>query len=471
MKKKQLVAALAAAFVVGVAGTAFANNPFVDVPAKHWAYEYVNKLAKAGVVDGYGDGTFRGDKQITRYEMAVITAKAMAKLEKADADQKMMINKLSAEFGAELDKLGVRVSNLEKNSSTIKFTGDARLRYRDGLANAEGFNSADKDTDSRVQERIRLYANAKVSDKIDVAARFSSQWANGSKTYNNANGVAVDYAKFSVKDFYGTTLDIGRQALWLGQGLLADTAGGFDAAKVTFGNKLKVSAAYGNIEPGGATWTSAGFATTANRINAAETFKYDTTSTTVIRDKAAGTKGTMLHNVAIVDAGYNFSKDFGMTATYFASQDSALKDKVNVWAVGAKATLSPVFKLTGEYAQNTKSTTYTYEANSAAAGSTPVTITADKPEALWLKLDYKGAKKAAVGTWGAYADYRDIDYGVVDTGLTTLNQANNVKGWGLGFNYTLAKNTVLTANYEKLETKSTGADLPDFTLVKVDFNF
>ena len=111
--KKSLIVTLALVFILGIAGTAFAAaNPFVDVPAKHWAYESVSKLAAAGIVDGYGDGTFRGDKTMTRYEMAQIVAKAMAKSDKADAQMKATIDKLAVEFAAELNNLGVRVAKL-----------------------------------------------------------------------------------------------------------------------------------------------------------------------------------------------------------------------------------------------------------------------------------------------------------------------------------------------------------------------
>ncbi|MBR3050627.1 MAG: S-layer homology domain-containing protein, partial [Selenomonadaceae bacterium] len=78
--KKTVAAALTAAFVVGVSSSAFAAaNPFSDVPAGHWAYNSVSKLAAEGVIEGYGDGTYRGDRNITRYEMAQMIAKAMAK--------------------------------------------------------------------------------------------------------------------------------------------------------------------------------------------------------------------------------------------------------------------------------------------------------------------------------------------------------------------------------------------------------
>ena len=64
--KKSLV--LAMAMALGVTASAYAANPFSDVPAGHWAYDSVAKLAAAGVVDGYADGAFAGDKLITRYK-------------------------------------------------------------------------------------------------------------------------------------------------------------------------------------------------------------------------------------------------------------------------------------------------------------------------------------------------------------------------------------------------------------------
>ena len=128
--KKRLVTALALMFGLGIGATAFAAaNPFVDVPAKHWAYDAVNKLAKAGIVDGYGDGTFRGDRTMTRYEMAQIVAKAMARSDKADAETKATIDKLATEFSAEIENLGVRVAKLEKKSDNLKFDGNLRVRY------------------------------------------------------------------------------------------------------------------------------------------------------------------------------------------------------------------------------------------------------------------------------------------------------------------------------------------------------
>ena len=75
--KKTLVSALTTTLVVGAASTTFAAaNPFSDVPADHWAYDAVSQLAADGVIEGYGDTTFRGNQNITRYEMAQMIAKA-----------------------------------------------------------------------------------------------------------------------------------------------------------------------------------------------------------------------------------------------------------------------------------------------------------------------------------------------------------------------------------------------------------
>ena len=138
--KKSLV--LAMAMALGVTASAYAANPFSDVPAGHWAYDSVNKLAAAGIVDGYGNGTFGGDRLMTRYEMAQIVAKAMAKGANVD--------RLAAEFADELDSLGVRVAALEKKSDNVKITGEFRALY----ANHEGKGSISNDYESTLRSRI-----------------------------------------------------------------------------------------------------------------------------------------------------------------------------------------------------------------------------------------------------------------------------------------------------------------------------
>ena len=149
--KKSLV--LAMAMALGVTASAYAANPFSDVPAGHWAYDAVNKLAAEGIVNGYPDGTFGGDKLMTRYEMAQIVAKAMANGANVD--------KLAAEFADELDSLGVRVANLEKKSDNVKITGQIRASYRD-------VDGDKKSHEGRL--RTRLFVNGAINEDWTLPA-------------------------------------------------------------------------------------------------------------------------------------------------------------------------------------------------------------------------------------------------------------------------------------------------------------
>ena len=128
--KKTLVSALTTALVVGAASTTFAAaNPFADVPADHWAYDAVAQLVQDGIINGYGDGTYVGDQNMSRYEMAQIVAKAMAKSDAADNNNKALIDKLAAEFSDELANLGVRVADLEAKTDNVKWQGLVRYDW------------------------------------------------------------------------------------------------------------------------------------------------------------------------------------------------------------------------------------------------------------------------------------------------------------------------------------------------------
>lgn len=126
---RKLVASLVSCLVLGSV-SAYAANPFSDVEPSSWAYQSVEQLASAGIINGYPDGTFKGNKDITRYEMAQMVAKAMANQDRANAEQQAMINRLADEFSNELNTLGVRVAKLEDQVGNVKVTGNYRLRYR-----------------------------------------------------------------------------------------------------------------------------------------------------------------------------------------------------------------------------------------------------------------------------------------------------------------------------------------------------
>ena len=88
MQKRKRILTTLAIMTCALSSTASAaQNPFSDVPENHWAYDAVAQLAKDGIIEGYGDATFQGGRSITRYEMAQMVAKAMAKKEVPAADK------------------------------------------------------------------------------------------------------------------------------------------------------------------------------------------------------------------------------------------------------------------------------------------------------------------------------------------------------------------------------------------------
>ena len=228
--KKSLV--LAMAMALGVTASAYAANPFSDVPAGHWAYDAVNKLAAEGVVDGYPDGTYGGDKLMTRYEMAQIVAKAMAKGANVD--------KLAAEFADELDSLGVRVANLEKKADNVKVTGEIRYSYRD----------VDGDVNSNESVlRSRLWVNGQINEDWSYTGMLENeQTFHGEDDQEKDLGASGDddlsLARAYVEGRVGG-LDVvaGRYNEVTFSGNILDA--NLDMARISYGDKIKVSAAAG----------------------------------------------------------------------------------------------------------------------------------------------------------------------------------------------------------------------------------
>ena len=236
--KKQFAAIFAATAVLGVT-TAFAANPFSDVTPDSWAYQAVSQLAAAGIVNGYPDGTFKGQNDITRYEMAQMVAKAMANQDRANAEQQAMINRLADEFSNELNNLGVRVARLEDRVGNVKVTGDARLRYRDA-----------EHAKSKFDARARVQFNAKVNDRTDAVVRLTSGnfELGNSTTEGNANAT-IDRAYVNHKFGERVSLKAGRFGQVIGGGLMFD--GTFDGAQLNVGNdKIQAQAAYGYMVSG-----------------------------------------------------------------------------------------------------------------------------------------------------------------------------------------------------------------------------
>ena len=172
MKKKTLVSAVLAATIMGTTSVSLAaENMFSDVPLDHWAYDAIAKLAEDGIIEGYGDTGFGGDKAITRYEMAQLVAKAQANQENARAVDKAAIEKLQQEFDSELKG---EVQNLRKDVDDLKgrmgWYGDARVRYYlNKKMNGTSDNAGGRRT--QFQERVRLGFWFQIDDNLTVDGR------------------------------------------------------------------------------------------------------------------------------------------------------------------------------------------------------------------------------------------------------------------------------------------------------------
>ena len=238
--KKILALAAVAALTAGV--SAYAANPFSDVTADDWAYQAVSDLSAQGVVEGYPDGTFKGERNMTRYELAQIVARLMAKEDQLNAEQQATLDKLAGEYADELANLGVRVSNLEKKVGNISWSGDAKMMYTN---NAKKAGEGSEDT---YKGRIRLNVKGQVNDATYVQGRILTNiyFKDAGKDDGNTT---MD--RLFVNHSFGdkTSVVLGRQDLTVFGGLEYDDA--FDGAKLAYNDgKFDAYAAFGQLNAG-----------------------------------------------------------------------------------------------------------------------------------------------------------------------------------------------------------------------------
>jgi hypothetical protein len=119
-------------------------DKFTDLPKSHWAYEAVSLLAKEGIIDGYSDKTFKGDKEMTRYEMAQVVAKAMANQSKANIALRALIDKLAVEFALDMNKISTRLEKVEKQQAKIKISGELSEQYKVKKENGVSKSATDR---------------------------------------------------------------------------------------------------------------------------------------------------------------------------------------------------------------------------------------------------------------------------------------------------------------------------------------
>lgn len=170
-----------AAFFAATAFTVSAANPFADVDTSSWAYQAVCQLSDQGVVDGYPDGTFKGDKNVSRYELAQIIARLMAKEGSLNDSQKAAVRKLSAEYAGELQSLGVRVTELEKKTGNLSNITEIRVQ---DIPRYDNVYKDNKSSHDELSLRVRLNTMANVNDRSTVYSQLETTMSmNGSTPF------------------------------------------------------------------------------------------------------------------------------------------------------------------------------------------------------------------------------------------------------------------------------------------------
>ena len=415
---KKHLAVLAATAVLGVT-SAFAANPFSDVTPQDWAYQAVAQLASQGIVNGYPDGTFKGQQNITRYEMAQMVAKALVRQDRVDAEQNAIINRLANEFSAELNNLGVRVSTLENKVGNFSFTGDARLRYQ---------NSKNEDTNtykSKFDYRARVQFDATVNNNTKAVVRLAGEKEEFGGKGNPETSLDHVYVQHNFGKY--ATATAGRQDLMIGNGLVYDDY--FEGAVGTVGtDKLNASVAYGYLQ-GGSYINKAG-----EKVELDKATRAQNSQVTVYQ------LNTMPTEKLAVKGFYADVHEKGVNSVYGASVDAKLGSKV--W-VG------------GEYAkQETK----------GAAG-----------EAWTAGVGYGEADMAKAGTWGAKVQYFDLKNAapVVSNTWNLNDQNRNYRGYLATVDYTVAKNVGLSA-YATFDSKTQAKEnnnLPEYYRAELNYKF
>lgn len=454
MKKKLASLAAAMALTAVMGGTAMAaEGSLADVPKDHWSYEAVNQLVKDGIIEGMPDGTYAGDRAISRYEMAVIVARATDKLEQANIADRALIEKMQSEYDSELKTIKDDVADLKDKVGKLNFYGFMRAQY----------DHDDKDTKGVDRSNDRTYldlrADYKVNDNWTVKTQVETH-----HRYSDDGSYNTGFSKYSQKTWSGHDgnikrvwvegnfdnggwVNIGRA--WRGLGfqnvLLGTETDGIQAGIPIKGTGLTASAIYasgtgtGDKESiyGIGTWGSVGHCVDIN-LNYV---------------KSDMSKGHTYSTDEIT--GYNITKDPATGAitdiTPKYKSVTVPRDKAFVLSTGIDVAKN--VRLLNDYIQ---------------------TNADDENKSIATRINYKGTDLNDPGSFGLYARY--FKYGENgqiagddEWGSTPFGS----KGWIVGVKYVPAKNVEWETLYSQQKCDYAGSNPFDRRLFRtqVDFHF
>ena len=367
---------------------------------------------------------------MTRYELAQIVARLMAKEDQMNAQQQATLDKLAGEYADELANLGVRVSNLEKKVGNISWSGDAKMMYT---------NNAEKTANDTYKGRIRLNVKGQVNDSTYVQGRILTNMYFKDAGKDDGN-TTMD--RLFVNHNFGekTSVVLGRQDLTVFGGLEYDDA--FDGAKLAYNDgKFDAYAAFGQMNAGtdaqkatDAAFGGLGYDFGVAKLNAAY-FNFT-------GDKAKSAYG--------FDSIWGANLDFGvakLNAAYFNFTGDKAKSAYGFDSIWGANLVVPVdnFSVFGEYwDSNADKNDSAYQ-----AGLGYSTLDASKPGTFALNVAYNkvGANAYLGGTTYDASDFFDIAAG------------KDLKFWNVFGDVVLQKNVTLHGEYAwDIENTNTGYD-------------
>ena len=423
-KKKTALLALAFAALSATAFAADGADSFSDVPKDHWSYEALDYLAKNGVIEGYADGTFQGNRTMSRYEMAAITARAM-QASNLDIGARSVLEKLEKEYGSELATLRAQV---EQNTEDIRKNREAIERFK-----VHGFVRTqydyDKNTDADTLDRgaNRFYMDLRLDMKVNDIWTVKAQ-SETNRHYNDGHlrseNAMNDNAQQTWSGHDGNFQRIWVEAQQDGRWLnLGRAWRGLGFQNVLFGNESD-GFQFG-IPIKGTNLTASGF---------------------WMASTGAGNKES-LYGVGLWGAvGHNFDINVAYARSSLGKNESYTSGLIDHYE--ADPVTHRVFPV---YRDNdrTNMRSYGYVVSAATNVAKNVRVIGDyvqtdadeQNKSVALRLNYKGTKLDDVGSFGVYARY--VRYGANgwlagddEWGSTW----NGTKGWIVGFKYVPWKN-------------------------------
>ncbi len=408
--KKSLITLLVLVFLFVLVGTTFAASIFSDVPANHWSYDAINKLAKDGIIEGYSDGTYQGGHILSRYEMAIIVARAMTKMDQADAANKALIEKLAAEYSSELDKLNDKYDKLDKRVDNVMLSGFVRSKYDSDRSRGHGTN---------VNKHFYMDFEGTMKVNDNWAGHFQSETRDG----YTANGQP-----------WADTQDGTFQRVW--------TTGKIGNVGITVGKKWW-GLGFQNV--------AFGHAADGAQLDYAFTPKFNASVFTLRPTQGAlMDMGVQKDNSSLSDKaniyGVNFVSEIAPNLNadlVLAGNNDKDKQMMSKWGSFDLSTkMGPDWKVTATYAK---------------------TNADDFNHSTEFRVDYKGVDLNTPGSYGAYLRVVNFEkYGDASHDDEWTSLPSDMKGWLLGFVYAPFKNVQWETIYSDQKLNISGTSVGDY---------